>query len=80
VNDDALRALAPLTALTSLDLDECRTVTDEGMRALLAPLTALTSLNLSGCSRVTDEGWRALLAPLTYHSHQPHLTCSTTTS
>jgi hypothetical protein len=65
VNDVVLRALAPLTALTSLDLDDCRTVTDEGLRALLAPLTALTSLDLSGCYRVTGEGWRALLPPLT---------------
>ncbi|KAK3241809.1 hypothetical protein CYMTET_48458 [Cymbomonas tetramitiformis] len=63
VTDEGLAALAPLTALTSLDLTNCREVTDEGLAAL-APLTALTSLDLTNCREVTDEGLAAL-APLT---------------
>jgi bacterioferritin-associated ferredoxin len=65
VNDDVLRALAPLTGLTSLDLSGCVQVTDEGLRAALAPLARLTSLNLAYCSGLTDKGVRALLPPFT---------------
>jgi hypothetical protein len=53
--------LAPLTALTSLDLQGCSGVVDEGVREL-APLTALTSINLRGCAQVTNEGVKALRA------------------
>ncbi|KAK3241197.1 hypothetical protein CYMTET_49014 [Cymbomonas tetramitiformis] len=60
---DDVKALAPLTALTSLNLSYCSGVTDEGVGAL-ASLTTLTSLDLSYCSGVTDEGVRGL-APLT---------------
>jgi len=67
VNDNDVRALAPLTGLTSLDLNSCNKVTGKGLRAL-APLTGLTSLNLGGSEdeymMVTDVGLRAL-APLT---------------
>eukprot|EP00242_Pyramimonas_sp_CCMP2087_P002958 CAMPEP_0198231626 /NCGR_PEP_ID=MMETSP1445-20131203/115297_1 /TAXON_ID=36898 /ORGANISM="Pyramimonas sp., Strain CCMP2087" /LENGTH=430 /DNA_ID=CAMNT_0043912251 /DNA_START=321 /DNA_END=1611 /DNA_ORIENTATION=+ len=58
VNDDDLRALTPLSGLTSLNLGFCERVTDEGVRAL-TPLTGLTSLNLS-TTEVTDGGVRAL--------------------
>jgi hypothetical protein len=53
--DKWLRALAGLTGLTSLNLKQCREVSNNGLRAL-AGLTALASLNLCGCGQVSDDG------------------------
>jgi hypothetical protein len=72
VNDDTLRALTPLSSLTSLSLgghvwdgesDMVPSVTDEGVRAL-SPLTTLTHSDICGYRAVSDEGVRAL-PPLT---------------
>jgi len=49
VTDAGVRALASLTALTSLVLGHCHKVTDAGVQALLA-LTALTSLDIQQSS------------------------------
>jgi hypothetical protein len=49
LTDEGVRALAPLTNITSLNLAHCREVTDKGVRSL-APLTAITSLNLLHCT------------------------------
>jgi hypothetical protein len=68
--DKWLRALAGLTALTDLNLTECREVSNNGLRAL-AGLTALTSLNLCQTTgarlrvagtrdKVSDYGLRSL--------------------
>jgi hypothetical protein len=54
-----LRALASLTALTSLNLQQCREVSNNGLHALVG-LTALKNLNLWGCDRVSDDGLQAL--------------------
>jgi len=62
--DKWLQALAGLTALTSLDLQECWEVTDDGLRAL-SSLTALTDLHLGFCRQVSDNGLRVILAGLT---------------
>jgi hypothetical protein len=49
VNDKGITQLKrALTALTSLNLDDCPKVTIRGLRSL-APLTGLTSLDLAGC-------------------------------
>ena len=57
--DKWLRALAGLTALTDLNLQQCEQVSDDGLRALIG-LTALTDLELGGCYHVSDNGLRAL--------------------
>jgi hypothetical protein len=57
--DKLFGALAGLTALTRLDLKQCRKVSNNGLQALASP-TALTNLNLCGCSRVSDDGLWAL--------------------
>jgi hypothetical protein len=59
VSDEGMRALAPLTAMTDLNLSRCQRVTNERVRAL-SPLTALTSLNLTLCDGVTEEDVREL--------------------
>jgi hypothetical protein len=59
VSDNGLWRLASLTALTSLDLLDCKKVSDEGLCAL-AGLTTLTRLDLRGCRQVTDNGLGAL--------------------
>jgi hypothetical protein len=64
--------MAPLTALTSLNL-EWEGLSNEGVtEGRMAPLTALDILDLSGCDRVTTEGWSAL-ALQTHCAHQPRL-------
>jgi len=57
--DKWLWAMAGLTALTELNLKQCREVSNNGLRALRG-LTTLTSLNLRGCVQVSDDGLRAL--------------------
>ena len=59
MNDEGLRALSSLTALTTLDLIHCPNVTSEGLRAL-SSLTALTTLTLYGCNNVTAAAKQAL--------------------
>jgi hypothetical protein len=54
LTDEGVRALAPLTRLTRLNLGGCDSVTDEGVRAL-APLTGLTSLNLMYSASLRDR-------------------------
>jgi hypothetical protein len=55
VTDEGVRAVvSSCTALTELNLQGCRNVTDEGVRAV-SSIPALTSLNLAG-SKVTDAG------------------------
>ena len=49
--DAGVRSLAPLTALTSLEVTGCAVITDAGLRSL-APLTALTSLRVYGCTGI----------------------------
>jgi hypothetical protein len=59
VTDTAMRAVAGLTSLTSLNIGGCR-VTDEGMRLIIG----LTSLNIRGCRSASREGVQALLRSL----------------
>jgi hypothetical protein len=49
-----------LPAITSLDISNCGTVTDEGLAAAVSSLPALTSLNINCCVKVTDAGVRAV--------------------
>jgi hypothetical protein len=51
--------VSSLTALTSLDLEDCRHVTAEGLTTL-SSLKALTFLNLVWCWSVTAEVKQAL--------------------
>jgi hypothetical protein len=64
--------LAPLIALTSLQLRYCNGLCNEGATAL-AMLTALTYLDLRYCNELTSEGLRALvpLTALTWRVHRP---------
>lgn len=60
ITDVHIRMIAPkLINLAHLDLSNCTTVTDEGVRAL-SPLSSLKSLSLANCEEVTDEGVRAI--------------------
>jgi hypothetical protein len=52
-----------LTALTSLRLNSCENVADEGLRAV-SSLTALTTLSLFSCPNVTAAGKQALRTAL----------------
>jgi bacterioferritin-associated ferredoxin len=73
LTDESMRAVSSLTALTSLNLTNCRQVTDDGVRAVVADeglravscLRALTSLNLYHCDKVTDVGVRAVVSSCT---------------
>jgi hypothetical protein len=70
-----LKALAPLTRLTDLDLFRRSSgggynsdaVTNKSLREILAPLTGLTRLNLSGCKigSLSERGLAEAVAPLT---------------
>jgi hypothetical protein len=60
-DDDWSRTFDGLTALTDLNLSECRNFTDGGLHSL-AGLVALTSLDLQGCDQVSDDGYQALAA------------------
>lgn len=48
-----------LTALTSLNLRECRLITNDGLRRL-QPLVALKAFSLSNCTSVSDRGLQCL--------------------
>ena len=50
------------TSLTSLDLKDCRNLTDESIRAVAAGCSSLTSLIVSGCENLTDESIKAVAA------------------
>ena len=41
-------------SLTSLDVKDCRDLTDESIKAVAAGCASLTSLNVVGCSNLTD--------------------------
>ena len=58
-NDQWLRTLTGITALTSLDLRYCEQVSDDGLRTL-AGFMSLTSLDLTQCKQVSDAGLRTL--------------------
>jgi hypothetical protein len=51
--------VSSLTGLSTLGLNDCPGVTDEGLRAI-SNLTALSSLDLWGCDNVTAAGKQAL--------------------
>ncbi len=57
----SLFANAHYSKITSINLTECRAITDNGLRVL--PLN-LESLQLRGCSQITDEGLRVLPSSL----------------
>jgi len=63
-------ALAPLVALTSLNLDYCNGMTDKVLKSL-AQLVSLTSLNLGHCDGVSDKGGDG--AGSADWAHQPQL-------
>jgi uncharacterized membrane protein len=48
-----------LSALTSLDLEFCINMTDEGLQTL-SPLTALSTINLYSCPDVSAAAKQAL--------------------
>lgn len=54
-----LEHVAELTALTALNLRECRLVTNDGLRRL-EPLVQLKSFSMSNCTSVTDKGLQSL--------------------
>ena len=59
VTDEAVLAVCSLPALTSLNLTECWSVTDEAARAVSERCSALTTLHLTHCEGLTDDGVRA---------------------
>jgi hypothetical protein len=66
VTNDGLRAIASLTRLTHLHLNNCDEV-NEGMLAIRS-LTALTHLHMSRCFQLSNDGLRAI-ASLTSLTH-----------
>jgi hypothetical protein len=54
-----LRAVSSLTKLTTLYLQCCPNVTNEGLQTL-SSLTALSTIALYGCTNLTAEGKQAL--------------------
>jgi Leucine-rich repeat (LRR) protein len=58
VTDEHMRLVAQLS-LTTLDVNNCRAITDESLFALSASST-LTSLTLAHCDLITDTGLRSL--------------------
>lgn len=48
-----------LTALTALNLRECRLITNDGLRRL-EPLVQLKTFSMSNCTSVTDKGLQSL--------------------
>jgi F-box/leucine-rich repeat protein 14 len=48
--------------LQSINLSNCKRLTNEGLAAVAAACPQLESLDLGGCSRLTNEGLRALAA------------------
>mmetsp|Transcript_19470 Transcript_19470/g.58847 ORF Transcript_19470/g.58847 Transcript_19470/m.58847 type:complete len:617 (-) Transcript_19470:3229-5079(-) len=59
---EALTALAPLGALSRLDLSLCKHLSDEPTMASLAGLEALEVVNVSMCPKLTDAGLEVLAA------------------
>eukprot|EP00959_Pyramimonas_sp_CCMP1952_P474229 9503094-Pyramimonas_sp.AAC.2 len=60
IDDATLRVLLDrFPALTTIELDRCSNVSDEGVKAL-GSLDTLTDLSLDRCYKVTDEGIKAL--------------------
>jgi hypothetical protein len=54
VTTEGLRVLAPLAGcLSDLNLEYCRALNDEGLRAL-SPFNTLVDLRLGYCSEVTE--------------------------
>lgn len=51
--------MVALTALTSLNLRECRLITNDGLRRL-EPLVQLKAFSMSNCTSVTDKGLQSL--------------------
>lgn len=51
--------MAKLTALTQLNLRECRLITNDGLRRL-EPLVQLKTFSMSNCTSVTDKGLQSL--------------------
>eukprot|EP00803_Ostreobium_quekettii_P002845 evm.model.scf_901.2 EVM.evm.TU.scf_901.2 scf_901:10908-12392(-) len=60
VSDGAVRRLAPLTMLTSLDLSGCVLLTDASLVVLAQRLRYLKRLWLERCCQVTDAGMAAV--------------------
>lgn len=58
INDDVLAILKDLRTLKSLNLANCRNITDVGLRKLIPSTLArsLRCLNLAQCSQITDLG------------------------
>jgi len=62
IGDEAAFALGTMKRLTSIDLLECKGLTDYGLYALVnAPLE---DLNLSGCPRLTSRGFCSSISKL----------------
>lgn len=57
--DESMMSVAKLTALNSLVLDSCYTVTDEGVYLLL-DMTGLTNLQLKGIAGITEDAIKRL--------------------
>jgi len=63
IDNEAMTAVASVSSLTSLKLEDCNDVTDKGL-AELARLPALTSLHLTECYGVSKQAVEALQAAI----------------
>ncbi len=61
VGDTAIRVLAALPALSTLQIDSTK-VTDTGLTAISTHATSLRYLSIKGCAGVTDQGVQTLAA------------------
>lgn len=69
LTDEGLREVCNMSALTTLDLEGCGKISDDGIKCVKNLAGSLTSLNVRFCDKISDDGFVGGIALLENLTH-----------